>query len=362
MKQFLFLFLCISVTYASAQKTITKRGYNGKPYEQYQVDVNGTYHGFYKRFFDNGFLENDAVYHKGIQVSGKTYEYYGKVRYLMNDITWDRKGNVLTSKHRTIDYNTGNVGQLIQNKGLLANGKDRWTWSNYFGSGDYSEYYHGNDTVYTWSDRTKKNFVGKYFNGERVLTKTEITAKLAEEAVIKAAAKVKDKEDSIVNVKRMEERVLNEQRAKDSYAEKSNRTDSLAHAKNFAKTTDTLYRKLIISHYTGYENIFYDKMAKYLQNKRNVDTTLQKLITDVIGIKYADLSKYKITTGRSNDIENEYGIWTIVKNDNKTYKFLPLCFNDNRNRYSSSELQAVHKNKVALIAIINYVLTSNIVL
>lgn len=170
MKQLLTIALCVAVLNLNAQKTITKKSYTGKIYEQYQVDANGTKNGFYKRFFNNGFLETDAVYYKGKPISSKTYEYYANVRYLMHDATWDRNGKLLTAKRR--DYINGEVGPLIQTAGLLANGKWSIEKNDYFSS--YSEQYKGNDTVYVWKDKTKKGAVSKFVNDNRVYSKAQI--------------------------------------------------------------------------------------------------------------------------------------------------------------------------------------------
>lgn len=161
--------LCLSVPLL-AQRTITNKDFRGRITEQYQINANGDYHGTYTKYFDNGVIQESAMYNKGNIVSCKTYEYHGKRRYLMSDKTWDKKGEILTSKIRPYNYSNGEVGEVIETAGLLRNGR----WRGWPGHETYIEIYNGNDTIYEWQDRSKSKFRGKFFNGERVKTTKEI--------------------------------------------------------------------------------------------------------------------------------------------------------------------------------------------
>jgi hypothetical protein len=155
-----------------AQRTITNKDYRGRVTEQYQINANGDYHGTYTKYFSNGVIEELSVYNKGKITSRKTYEYISKIRYLMSDKTWDRKGEILTSKIRPYNYSNGEVGEVIEIAGLLKNGKGRWRY--WPGHESYTEIYNGNDTVYSWTDRSKSKFNGKFLNGEYIKTAKEI--------------------------------------------------------------------------------------------------------------------------------------------------------------------------------------------
>lgn len=153
-----------------AQRTVTNKDYRGRVTEQYQINANGDYHGTYTKYFSNGVIEELSVYNKGKITSCKTYEYIGKIRYLMGDRTWDSKGELLTSKIRTHDPYTNKVSAVIETAGLLRNGR----WRGWPGHETYIEIYNGNDTIYEWQDRSKSKFRGKFLNGERVKTIKEI--------------------------------------------------------------------------------------------------------------------------------------------------------------------------------------------
>lgn len=249
MKKLLFILfsLTLCITIVHAQKTITLKNHLGKPYEQYQVDANGTKHGFYKKFFKNGFLETDAVYYKGKEVSSKTYEYYGATRYLMHDITWDRNGKILTAKHRT--YINGVVSPLNQSAGLLANGKGRWELDTY--SNEYIEYYNGNDTAYLWKDKTKTGAVNKYFKGDRVYSTVQLAI---DEQLQQAWLCVQEH----------------------TYSTNNNNS-----------TKD--YYNAIEKYYNGQVNNFYVDIAKILANSTNEN--LRTRIKSLMCIKDIDFSK-----------------------------------------------------------------------
>lgn len=355
MKYFLTIIISISMFYASAQKTITKRGYDGKPYEQYQVDANGTYHGFYKRFFDNGFLETDAIYYKGTQISSKTYEYYGKIRYLMYDVTWDRKGKVLTSKQRMVNYSTGDVGELIQKQGLLPNGNGLWFY-NYFVDKSYTEQYKGNDTSYVWVDKTKKQFIGKYLNDERVLTKDELKAKLAEDLAYEAEEKVKAKQDSIRNAKLNEEKLLNDkirdQQFQARLDEETKRLDSISASKQFVIVTDALYTKLLKDYYDGDEANFYKQLVKCLNKNKNVDIQLQKNIAKVVGVPYDEINNWSFIASWS--VLNYDGVHKIYTTRSLGRDYGPYALMACSQQYNNYSLNVVHNKQLALIDIINY--------
>lgn len=309
----LTLFAFMSIIHVYAQKTITKAGRNGKPYEQYQVDANGTKHGFYKRFFANGFLETDAIYYKGKEVSNKTYEYYGNVRYLMHDNTWDRSGKMLTAKHRT--YIDGEVSALVQTAGLLPNGKGRWSIDN-----DYAEIYNNNDTTYVWKDKTKTGNVSKYVKGEQIFSKYELDTKAKLDAIWS------HKWDKHSNLKHI---------TKDSL---------LALHKQYNIALDSVY--------AGDEHNFYNDLCLMI-TKAN-DIKLKTIVIDVL-----DLNTIKNTENLNyllrridRDLPNAEIQVSIA---DKSQVLLHSCKDLFKNGYISHDNPEIPETLIKLIAILDYI-------
>lgn len=262
--------LCLSVPLL-AQRTITNKDFRGRITEQYQINANGDYHGTYTKYFSNGVIQELATYNKGKITSCKTYEYIGKKRYLMSDKTWDRNGEILTSKIRPYNYSNGEVGEVIETAGLLRNGR----WRGWPGHETYIEIYNGNDTIYEWQDRSKSKFRGKFLNGERVKTTKEI-------------------------------HLLNEIATRDSIKhEKGNEYDfnysNDRHFRDSIKSISNDYYGAFMYHFEDNEVQFYEFMYTYLQTGQ--DATLKALIIDALDLQYitniSDL-QFSIDSGSNN--------------------------------------------------------------
>lgn len=310
MKQFLFLFLCISATYTYSQKTITKRGYNGRPYLTYQINAKGDYHGLYTKYFDNGTIELQETYVIGKMRAKKLYEYSGSLRYLVLNATYDAKGKVLTKYIQANDQSS----TLKQVAGLLKNG--RWYDVSGIGIGDYIEKYNGSDIEYAWTDRTKKKFIGKFLNDQRIYSENEIK-------IFRQIAK----RDSI----------------KQDLCSNSDNRNKPSAIYNLANQ----YHIKLDSVYAGDEAKFYNDLVKALQTTK--DTTLKSMITDALYLNNIDHPE-KLEYNVLQDYYCELQVYAHV-----TYVILYPCKDRYKDRNRSGYNIELPETEIKLAAIIDYI-------
>lgn len=272
-----------------AQRTVTNKDYRGRIVEQYQVNANGDYHGTYTKYFSNGVIQEVATYNRGKITSRKSYEYIGKIRYLMGDRTWDSKGELLTSKIRTHDPYTNKVSEVIETAGLLRNGR----WRGWPGHETYAEIYNGNDTIYEWHSRDKSDFIGKYLNGTRIQTIGE--SQLLSELAIR---------DSI---------------RYDNYLEYE--TEYYKKKDDLQMMSNTYYHEFIRQFDDESEQIFYEFLCKYLELGK--DEQFKAMIIDALDLQYItdipSLNLYCTTY-------NTYNAKIQASVANTTYTILGTCY------------------------------------
>lgn len=311
------IFCMLIISFAMAQVK-TEKWPNGRIAKQYSLDKNGNYNGSYKEwtyggkmimqcnylhgdlhgnyveYLGNGTHGEESVYYKGVKTSHKKYRYFDAKRYLMYSATWDKDGILLTEGKREYSDYSG-LGEWFDNAGLLPNGKGKWEAYGYglIEDADYTEKYVGNDTIYVWYGKAKKQFRGKIIennNGYKsyVLEYDKDGTLLKSPEKDLAEKREKARQDSIAEANKLAEKLRIER-------EINARKDTIANLKRDREivskkynTTNSLYKDAINRYVIGKgEESLYKFLCNYLtkKKKKEKDVRLQQMIVDVLGIE-----------------------------------------------------------------------------